>query len=108
MKNQMTDCIAAQALYIDDFSEDELNAAKEMLISHESAFLSLDPIGESLRKDVITSWKSQVVADGKTTKADCDSDETLLILADLDDNVDVKNAIMLSLEYQDTKNTGIR
>jgi len=48
----------ARALYIDDFSEDELKAAKEMLINHESAFLSLDPIGERLRRDVITNWKS--------------------------------------------------
>ena len=82
--------MSVQACSIDSFSKEEIAAAYEILVQHQQEFLSDDPRGNYLRSEALRHFKA--------LHPDCLTIEQLAMCADLEDNVDVKNACILKLE----------
>ena len=92
MKKQMIETIFAQACSIDTFSKEEIADAYEMLVTNQQEFLSDTENGHYLRREAIRRFKN--------SHPDCDTIEQLAMQADLEDNVDVKNACVIKLNAQ--------
>ena len=81
-----------QACSIDTFSKEEIADAYEMLVTNQQEFLSDTENGHYLRREAIRRFKN--------SHPDCDTIEQLAMQADLEDNVDVKNACVIKLNAQ--------
>ena len=81
--------MSVQALSIDAFSKDELADAYEMCVANQEEFLSDTPQGRWLRQEVLAHFKAR--------HADCHTVEQLAMQADLENDIDVKNACMLKI-----------
>lgn len=103
---QMTGHISVHQAYIDKFSEEEIKDAQEMLREHLASFYQMNDIGFKLRNNEIERQKKQLVSDGQYATTDLDTNEKQLIAADLQNDVDIKNAPVLNQQYQNTQNAG--
>lgn len=92
MKKQMTEAMSVQAHSIDAFSKEEINDAYEMLVAHQQEFLSDTEGGHYLRREAMKHFKD--------SHPECDTIEQLAMQADLEDNVDVKNACVIKLNAE--------
>ena len=92
MKKQMTEAMSAQACSIDAFSKEEIADAYETLVTNQQEFLSDTEGGHYLRREAMRHFKN--------SHSDCDTIEQLAMQADLEDNVDVKNACVIKLNEQ--------
>ena len=92
MKKQMIETIFAQACSIDTFSKEEIANAYETLVTNQQEFLSDTESGHYLRREAMRHFKN--------SHPDCDTIEQLAMQADLEDNVDVKNACVIKLNAQ--------
>ena len=92
MKKQMIETIFAQACSIDAFSKEEIADAYETLVTNQQEFLSDTEGGHYLRREAMRHFKN--------SHSDCDTIEQLAMQADLEDNVDVKNACVIKLNEQ--------
>ena len=81
-----------QACSIDTFSKEEIADAYETLVINQQEFLSDTEGGHYLRREVLKHFKD--------AHLDCETIEQLAIIADLEDNVDVKNACMIKLNAE--------
>lgn len=92
------------------FSEDELSDAKSILTENLTAFYRRDSIGHAIRENAISKWKDKLMSDGKRSKSDLDCYAKCAIVADLENDIDIKNAIVMNNEdlrdAQFTKNDG--
>lgn len=97
-----------QAQCIDGFSQQELENAKAILVDNQTAFYRLNDIGYKLRENAINLWKKEMVNDGKCTKLEIQDNAIASIVADLENAIDIKNAMSLndSMHY-DTQNDGM-
>ena len=90
------------------FSEKEILDAKAILISNEKTFYRRDCIGHIARKNAIKAWKDRLVFDGKRSKLELNDENIALIIADLENDIDIKNAMIMNIkDDQFTKNDGI-
>ena len=80
------------------FSEDEIAEAKATLIENQTAFYRRDYIGHKLRECAINIWKDKLVSDGKRSKSELDDETAAMIIADLENDVDIKNAMVMNIE----------
>lgn len=85
----MIETIFAQACSIDTFSKEEIANAYETLVTNQQEFLSDTESGHYLRREAMRHFKN--------SHPDCDTIEQLAMQADLEDNVDVKNACVIKL-----------
>lgn len=98
----MTGHISVHQASIDKFSEEEIIDAQEILREHLTSFYQMNDIGFKLRNSEIERWKKQLVSDGQYATTDLDTNEKQLIAADLQNDVDIKNALVLNQQYQNT------
>ena len=91
----MTEAMSAQACSIDTFSKEEIADAYETLITNKQEFLSDTEGGHYLRREALKRFKD--------AHLDCETIEQLAIIADLEDNVDVKNACTENEKQQKQK-----
>lgn len=89
MAYQMADTASALALSTEDFSQQEIDAAYQLLVCNQEAFFSDTSYGHRLRQEVIEKFKKDHL-ESKTF-------EQLAIQADLADDVDVKNALYIEM-----------
>ena len=87
-----------------DFSDDEIRDAQAILNDNMHAFFRMDDVGYKIRDCAIQRWEKQLVEDGQYAKDDFASNEQKMIIADLQNDCDVKNAIVMNEQYQRTKN----
>ena len=92
MKKQMIETIFAQTCSIDAFSKEEIADAYETLVTNQQEFLSDTEGGHYLRREAMRRFKN--------SHPDCDTIEQLAMQADLEDNVDVKNACTIKLNAE--------
>ena len=88
----MTEIMSVQALSIDDFTKEELADAYEILVTHQEEFLSDDLRGSYLRQQALKHFKD--------SHPKCKTIEQLAVMADLEDDVDVKNACVLKIDAE--------
>ena len=88
----MTEVMSAQACSIDAFSKEEIVDAYETPVTNQQEFLSDTEGGHYLRREVLKHFKD--------AHLDCETIEQLAIIADLEDNVDVKNACAIKLNAE--------
>ena len=88
----MIETIFAQACSIDVFSKEEIADAYETLVTNQQEFLSDTEGGHYLRREAIRRFKN--------SHPDCETIEQLAMQADLEDNVDVKNACTIKLNAE--------
>ena len=88
----MIEAMPVQACSIDTFSKEEIADAYETLVTNQQEFLSDTEGGHYLRREVLKHFKD--------AHLDCETIEQLAIIADLEDNVDVKNACMIKLNAE--------
>ena len=86
----MEEAMLAQACSIDSFSKDELADAYETLVLNQQEFLSSTEGGKYLRREVLRHFKD--------AHPECQTIEQLAMQADLDDDIDVKNACTIKIE----------
>ena len=84
--------MSVQALSIDDFTKEELADAYETLVTHQEEFLSDDLRGSYLRQQALKHFKD--------SHLECKTIEQLAVMADLEDDVDVKNACVLKIDAE--------
>ena len=72
--------------------------AKATLIENQTAFYRRDYIGHKLRECAINIWKDKLVSDGKRSKSELDDETAAMIIADLENDVDIKNAMVMNIE----------
>ena len=92
MKKQMIETIFAQTCFIDAFSKEEIADAYETLVTNQQEFLSDTEGGHYLRREAMRHFKN--------SHPECDTIEQLAMQADLEDNVDVKNACTIKLNAE--------
>ena len=92
MKKQMIETIFAQTCSIDAFSKEEIADAYETLVTNQQEFLSDTEGGHYLRREAMRRFKD--------SHPECDTIEQLAMQADLEDNVDVKNACTIKLNAE--------
>ena len=85
----MTEVTFVQACSIDAFSKEEIADAYETLVTNQQEFLSDTEGGHYLRREAMRRFKN--------SHPDCKTIEQLAMQADLEDNVDVKNACTIKL-----------
>ena len=61
-------------------------------------FYSFTEIGHKLRENAIDAWKKELVANGKRSKSELNDEVGNMIIADLENNVDIKNAMLMNIE----------
>ena len=88
----MIETIFAQTCSIDAFSKEEIADAYETLVTNQQEFLSDTEGGHYLRREAMRHFKN--------SHSDCDTIEQLAMQADLEDNVDVKNACTIKLNAE--------
>ena len=88
----MIETIFAQTCSIDAFSKEEIADAYETLVTNQQEFLSDTEGGHYLRREAMRRFKN--------SHPDCDTIEQLAMQADLEDNVDVKNACTIKLNAE--------
>lgn len=88
----MTEVMSVQALSIDNFTKEELANAYETLIVHQEEFLSDYPLGSYLRQEALKHFKD--------SHPECKTIEQLAMMADLEDDVDIKNACVLKIDAE--------
>ena len=88
----MIETIFAQTCSIDAFSKEEIADAYETLVTNQQEFLSDTEGGHYLRREAMRHFKN--------SHPDCDTIEQLAMQADLEDNVDVKNACTIKLNAE--------
>ena len=99
MKNQIKEKQFVHNLYINNnFSEDELLDAKSILIDNQTTFYRQDYIGYKLRENAINIWKKELISNGKRSKSELNDEIGNIIIADLENNIDIKNAIIMNVE----------
>ena len=81
-----------QAHSIDAFSKEEIADAYETLVTNQQEFLSDTEGGHYLRREALKRFKD--------AHLDCETIEQLAIIADLEDNVDVKNVCTIKLNAE--------
>lgn len=90
-QHTMKGIMSALAHCIDaNLTKEDIADAYETLIKHQQEFLSNDARGNYLREEALRHFKA--------LHPDCLTIEQLAMCADLEDNVDVKNACILKLE----------
>ena len=92
MKKQMTEAMSVQAHAIDTFSKEEIADAYETLVANQQEFLSDTEGGRYLRREAMKHFKD--------SHPEYDTIEQLAMQADLEYNVDVKNACTIKLNAQ--------
>ena len=85
----MIDVMFVQAHYTDLSKEDIADAYETLMINNEE-FLSDTPGGTYLRNEALNHFKHN--------HPECDTVEQMMIYADLEDDVDVKNACMIKID----------
>lgn len=99
MKSQMKERQSVHNLYTNDvFSNDELSDAKSILIDNQTAFYRRDYVGHKLRENAIDFWKQELVKNGKRSKSELNDEIGNMIIADLENNIDIKNAILMNID----------
>ena len=88
----MIETMYAQACFIEDFSKEEIADAYEILVMNQQEFLSYTEGGNYLRREAMQHFKND--------HPDCRTIEQLAIQADLEDNIDIKNACTLKLNAE--------
>ena len=88
----MIETIFAQTCSIDAFSKEEIADAYETLVTNQQEFLSDTEGGHYLRREAMRRFKD--------SHPECDTIEQLAMQADLEDNVDVKNACTIKLNAE--------
>ena len=88
----MTEVMFVQACSIDAFSKEEIVDAYETLVTNQQEFLSDTEGGRYLRREAMKRFKD--------SHPECDTIEQLAMQADLEDNVDVKNACTIKLNAE--------
>ena len=88
----MIETIFAQTCSIDAFSKEEIADAYETLVTNQQEFLSDTEGGHYLRREAMRRFKD--------SHPECDIIEQLAMQADLEDNVDVKNACTIKLNAE--------
>ena len=97
MVDQTTvDTISAPVPSIELFSKEELADAYEMCVINQEAFLSDTPYGFRLRQEAFNHFKQG--------HPNCQTVEQIAVQADLENNVDVKNACILKMNAQEWAN----
>ena len=97
MKDQMTiDNMYAPVISIEQFSKEELADAYETCITNQEAFLSDTIYGFRLRREALEHFKYG--------HPNCQTVEQIAVQADLENNVDVKNACILKMNAQEWAN----
>ena len=87
----MKGTMSALAHCIDgSLTKEDIADAYEILVKHQQEFLSKDARGNYLREEALRHFKA--------SHPDCQTIEQLAMCADLEDNIDVKNACILKLE----------
>ena len=81
-----------QACSIDTFSKEEIADAYDTLVANQQEFLSDTEGGHYLRREAMRRFKD--------SHPECDTIEQLAMQADLEDNVDVKNACTIKLNAE--------
>ena len=84
--------MSVQACFIDVFSKEEIADAYETLVTNQQEFLSDTDGGHYLRREALKRFKN--------SHPDCETIEQLAIIADLENNVDVKNACTIKLNAE--------
>ena len=92
MKRQMTGSTHAQALSFEGFTKDEIADAYEACVINQDAFLSDTLQGIRLRQEAMKHFKD--------VHPECKTVEQLAMQADLEDDIDVKNACILKINAQ--------
>ena len=82
----------AQAACFDGFTEDEIADAYEICIMNQQEFLSDTEGGKYLRREVLKHFRDR--------HPDCKTIEQLAIWADLENDVDVKNACNIRIDAE--------
>lgn len=87
----MIDAMSVQVHCI-DLSKNDIADAYEMLVNNTSEFLSDTPGGQYLRQEAMKHFKMD--------HPDCITIEQLAMQADLDNDIDIKNACMLKIDAE--------
>ena len=87
----MIDAMSAQVHCI-NLSKNDIADAYEMLVNNTNEFLSDTPGGQYLRHEAMKYFKMD--------HPDCTTIEQLAMQADLDNNIDIKNACMLKIDAE--------
>lgn len=88
-----------QHLCIDGFTEDEIKDAQDILNDNISAFYRTDDIGWKLRDNAIEAWKRDLIKCGAYKISDFESFAQKAIIADLENEPEIKNAIVMNHEH---------
>ena len=88
----MEDLMSAQACSIDSFSKAEIADAYEILVLNQQEFLSDSAGGRYLRSEVMRHFKD--------SHPDCTTPEQMAMAADLEDDIDVKNACIIKINAE--------
>ena len=81
-------------MIVEDFTQEELDEAYAVLIAHQQEFLSDSIGGKHLRKEAIKKFKEIHPKDEDLV--------SLAILADLDDEIEIKNACILEMQANES------
>ena len=104
MQLMIVDNIYAQRQCIDDnFTEDEIKDAYNVLNNNLTTFYRMDDIGYIARNNAIEIWKNNLIENGQYIKSNINSIEQQLIAADLNSDFEIKTAILMNKNMSNNK-----